>query len=47
MKHGWGDQNEGGAHLEEMEAALPARVAAGASFLLAGKARTIQRLRHG
>ncbi|MDQ2080969.1 siderophore-interacting protein [Xanthobacteraceae bacterium Astr-EGSB] len=33
------------AHLQEMEAALPALVAAGASFVLTGKAGTIQRLR--
>ncbi len=33
------------AHLEEMEAALPALVATGASFVLTGKAGTIQRLR--
>jgi NADPH-dependent ferric siderophore reductase len=34
-------------HLEEMEAALAAPLAAGASFVLTGKAGTIQRLRHG
>jgi len=33
------------AHVAAMEAALPALVAAGASFVLAGKAGTIQRLR--
>ena len=32
-------------HLEEMEAALPALAAAGATFVLTGKAGTIQRLR--
>lgn len=35
------------AHWAEMEAALPALVAAGASFVLTGKAGTIQRLRQG
>jgi NADPH-dependent ferric siderophore reductase len=38
---------EGDAHLEEMEATLPALVAAGATFVLTGKASTIQRLRQG
>lgn len=38
-------RSAGDAHLEEMEAALPALVAVGASFLLTGKAGTIQRLR--
>ncbi len=33
------------AHVAEMEAALPALVAAGASFVLTGKAGTVQRLR--
>lgn len=33
------------AHLEAMEAALPALAAAGASFVLTGKAGTVQRLR--
>lgn len=33
------------AHIEEMKAALPALVAAGSSFVLTGKAGTIQRLR--
>jgi NADPH-dependent ferric siderophore reductase len=33
------------AHIEQMEAALPALVAVGAVFVLAGKANTIQRLR--
>jgi NADPH-dependent ferric siderophore reductase len=37
----------GDAHLAEMEARLPALVAAGASFVLAGKAGTIQRVRQG
>lgn len=35
----------GDAHIAEMEAALPALAAAGATFVLAGKATTIQRLR--
>jgi NADPH-dependent ferric siderophore reductase len=34
------------AHLAEMEAALPDLIASGASFVLAGKAATVQRLRH-
>ncbi|MDQ0474752.1 siderophore-interacting protein [Labrys wisconsinensis] len=34
-------------HLDEMEAALSAPAAAGASFVLVGKAHTIQRLRQG
>ena len=34
-------------HLAAMDAALPALVAAGASFVLSGKANTIQRLRQG
>jgi NADPH-dependent ferric siderophore reductase len=38
-------RSEDDAHLEEMEAALPALVAAGASFILTGKAGTVQRLR--
>ena len=38
-------RTEGDAHLEEMEATLPALVAADAAFVLTGKAATIQRLR--
>jgi NADPH-dependent ferric siderophore reductase len=33
------------AHIEQMEAALPSLAAAGATFVLAGKAGTVQRLR--
>lgn len=33
------------AHLEEMKATLPALVAAGASFVLTGRAETVQQLR--
>lgn len=40
-------RREGDAHLEEMIAALPALAADGASFVLTGKAGTIQRLRQG
>lgn len=36
----------GETHLAGMEAALPGLIASGASFVLAGKAATIQRLRH-
>jgi len=35
------------AHLEGMEAALPASVTAGSTFVLTGKASTIQRLQQG
>ena len=38
-------KRRGDAHLAAMQAALPALVAAGASFVLSGKASTIQRLR--
>lgn len=38
-------RTEGDDHLEEMEAGLPALAAAGATFVLTGKAPTIQRLR--
>jgi NADPH-dependent ferric siderophore reductase len=38
-------KEDGDEHIEAMEAAVPAHVAAGASFVLTGKARTIQRLR--
>ncbi len=38
-------RTEGDAHLKEMEATLPALVAAGTTFVLTGKASTIQRLR--
>ncbi len=34
------------AHLAAVEATLPALIASGASFVLAGKAATVQRLRH-
>ncbi|MFZ5780250.1 MAG: siderophore-interacting protein [Pseudomonadota bacterium] len=34
------------AHVTEMEAALPAPIEAGATFVLTGKAGTLQRLRH-
>lgn len=37
----------GETHLAGMEATLPALIAGGASFVLAGKAATIQRLRQG
>jgi NADPH-dependent ferric siderophore reductase len=40
-------RTEGDAHLEAMEETLPALVAAGATFVLTGKASTIQRLRQG
>ncbi|MFE0753018.1 siderophore-interacting protein [Inquilinus sp. NPDC058860] len=40
-------RTEGDAHLEDMEATLPALVAAGATFVLTGKASTIQQLRQG
>lgn len=40
-------RQEGDAHVEEMTAALPALAADGASFVLTGKAGTIQRLRQG
>lgn len=39
-------RSDGDAHIVAMEAALPALIAAGASFVLTGKAGTIQRLRH-
>ncbi|MEP9357440.1 siderophore-interacting protein [Sphingomonas sp. KR3-1] len=39
-------RSAGDAHLARMEAALPDLVASGASFVLAGKAGTVQRLRH-
>jgi NADPH-dependent ferric siderophore reductase len=38
-------RRDGEAHLAEMEAALHALIAAGASFILTGKSGTIQRLR--
>jgi NADPH-dependent ferric siderophore reductase len=38
-------RSAGDGHLAELETALAARIAAGASFVLAGKAGTIQRLR--
>jgi len=38
-------RRENETHLDEMEAALPSLVATGASFVLTGKASTIQRLR--
>ncbi len=37
----------GETHLAGMEATLPALIASGASFVLAGKAATVQRLRQG
>jgi NADPH-dependent ferric siderophore reductase len=37
----------GDTHLAGMEATLPSLIAAGASFVLAGKAGTVQRLRQG
>lgn len=40
-------RRDGDAHLEEMEAVLPALASAGAAFILTGKAGTIQRLRQG
>jgi NADPH-dependent ferric siderophore reductase len=40
-------RGEGDAHLSAMMAALPAQVAAGASFVLTGKAGTIQHVRQG
>jgi NADPH-dependent ferric siderophore reductase len=40
-------RTEDDAHLHEMEATLPALVNAGATFVLTGKASTIQRFRQG
>jgi len=39
------ERNRGDAHVVAMEAALPALAAAGATFVLTGKAGTVQRLR--
>lgn len=38
-------RTEGDAHLEEMQATLSPLIAAGATFVLTGKAATIQRIR--
>lgn len=39
-------KQDGDAHLDAIEAAIPALAAAGAGFVLTGKAATVQRLRH-